>query len=142
MEAKSPLSGVARGNLIIVRKLIAASMAVGFVVFFAHQSANADTVIGRWCDRTVPNLPKYNQIITILINTQGEAEAHSKFNDGSSGKSKLKETSGQIFVKLDSSSGDKFRISPSTGKLQLLDNYGLIRVAKRLENKLQAGECR
>lgn len=129
-------------NLVIMSKLIAASLAAGFVVFFAYPSAIADTVIGRWCDRQLPTLPKYNGIITILINNQGGAEAHVKWNDGSSGKYKLKETSGRIFVKLDSGSGDKYRISPSTGDLQMLDNDGFIRDAKRLENKPQAGECR
>ncbi len=128
-----------------MRKLIAVCMAVWFVVFFAYSSANADTVIGRWCDSPVPNLPKYNRITTISINSQGEAKAHSKFNDGSSRKHKLKETSGPkgtFYVRIDSISGDRYRISPLNGELQLLDKDGLIRVAKRLENKPQAGECK
>lgn len=39
------------------------------------------------------------------------------------------------------SSGDRYRVVPADGNLQLLHNDGLIRVATRLENKPQPGEC-
>ena len=66
----------------------------------------------------------------------------SKFNDGSSSVQELREAAGSIYVKIGSHTGDKYRIVPNTGDLQLLDNDGLIRMATRLENSPQINECR
>ena len=87
-------------------------------------------------------MPKYNSVITILIDDQGNAEGRTKNNDGSSGRKKLKELSGNIYAKVGSNTGDKYRVVSSSGDLQLLDKDGLIRTAKRLENAPKAGECR
>ena len=46
-----------------------------------------------------------------------------------------------IWVAVGNSSEDKFSIVPADGNHQSLDNDGLIRVAARLENKPQSGEC-
>ena len=66
----------------------------------------------------------------------------SKFNDGSSSVHELHEAAGGIYVKIGSHTGDKYRIVPNTGDLQLLDDDGLIRMATRLENSSQINECR
>ena len=66
----------------------------------------------------------------------------SKFNDGSSTVHELREVVGGIYVKIGSHTGDKYRIVPNTGDLQLLDDDGLIRMATRLENSSQINECR
>lgn len=104
-------------------------------------AASAETVLGRWCDRMLPNQPKYNGIITILVTDGGSVQAFVKYGDGSSRKGTLREDGGNIYSKLGSATGDRYRIVPSTGNLQLIDNDGLIRTATRLENKAQPGEC-
>ena len=122
------------------------NMIIGLTIFIlpfiTYATASAETVIGRWCDRMIPTMPKHNGVITILVTDQGGVEARIKYNDGSNLKNKLKEMSGNIFATIGSSSGDKYRVSSSTGDLQLLDNDGLIRVAKRLENKPSGRECK
>ncbi len=89
----------------------------------------------------IPNRPKYNHIIAIVITDDGKVVRKSKFGDGSSGISELREATGGIYEEIGSGSGDKYRIIPSTGNLQLLDEDGLIRVATRLENTPQSSEC-
>ena len=97
--------------------------------------------IGRWCDRMIPNQPKYNRTMAIVITNDGKTMLKSKFSDGSSSTNELREAAGNIYEKIGSGSGDKYRIVPSTGALQLLDEDGLIRVASRLENTPQRNEC-
>jgi hypothetical protein len=46
-----------------------------------------------------------------------------------------------MFEIVDSPSGDRYRIVPASGDLQLIDNDGLIRVARRLENRPVPREC-
>ena len=104
-------------------------------------TGHAETTIGRWCDRMVPTMPTYNRIITIRLNATGAAEAHSLFGDGSEMTQGLHEVSGNVFAVLDSPSNDRSRIVPSSGELQLIDNDGLIRVARRLGNTRTPGEC-
>lgn len=104
-------------------------------------SATRETTIGRWCDRMIPNSPKYNRTMTIQVNDNGMLVAFSRFGDGSTNESKLTERSGGVFFVNGSSSGDRYRIIPATGNLQLIDNDGLIRVANRLENEPRRGDC-
>lgn len=117
--------------------LIAFVIAIGSSFEFAA----ADTVLGRWCDRMVPSIDKLNAELKIVVTDSGETQLHSKFGDGSSGVSKLREKGAGIFEQVGSSSGDKYRVVPTTGELQLLDNDGYIRSAKRLENSPQKGDC-
>jgi len=104
-------------------------------------SATGETTIGRWCDRMIPNSPKYNRTMTIKVNDNGMLMAFSRFGDGSTNESKLTERSGGVFFVNGSSSGDRYRIIPATGNIQLIDNDGLIRVANRLENEPRLGDC-
>ena len=112
-----------------------------FVLAFATDAAEGETTIGRWCDRMIPNVPKYNYIMAIVITNDGKVMLKSKFNDGSSSINELREAAGNIYEEIGSSYGDKYRIVPSTGNLQLLDEDNLIRVATRLENTPQSNEC-
>jgi len=104
-------------------------------------TVHAETTVGRWCDKQIPTMPKYNGILAIVITDDGAIELRSRWGDGSSLVTKLSEQGGGIYAAVGSSSGDKYRVVPADGNLQLLDNDGLIRVAIRLENTPQPGEC-
>ena len=103
-------------------------------------TATAETTIGRWCDRWAPN-QKSHRIMTITLSDDGTIMLTSKFGDGSSLVDKLRERPNGILEKIGSPYGDKVRIVPSDGNLQLFDRDGLIRVAARLENTARQGEC-
>ena len=98
----------------------------------------AETVIGRWCDVWTPSM---KNVLAIVITNDGNAVLRINLFDGTSDEYQLNETSEGFYVEVDSGHGDKYRIVPSTGELQLLDNDGLIRVANRLENTVQPSEC-
>ncbi len=104
-------------------------------------TAQAETIIGRWCDRPLASMPELNSIKEIVLTDDGDIELRSRYGDGSSGVEKLAEKSGQLYVALNNAHGEKFRIVPADGNLQLLDDDGVFRVATRLENKPQPGEC-
>ena len=115
---------------------------IAFVLAFAMGDGVADeSTIGRWCDRMIPNMPKYNRTMAIVISNDGRTLLRAEFGDGSSSTNELRETAGNIYEKIGSATGDKYRIVMSTGDLQLLDQDGLIRVAVRLENTPRSGEC-
>lgn len=116
--------------------LIALGASLGFI-----QSAQAETTIGRWCDRMIPNMPQYNTVMEIAITGAGNVELRSNSADGSSSAVALDEQGGGIYQQVDSHTGDQYRIIPSDGNLQLLDDDGIIRVARRLENAPQPDEC-
>jgi hypothetical protein len=86
-------------------------------------------------------MPRLNNVITIYVDASGTTKARMDFNDGSSATQTLVD-SGSVFAVADSPAGDKYRVVSSTGDLQLIDNDGLIRVARRLENRPSSGECR
>ena len=116
------------------------AVAAAFVLTLSG-AVHAETTIGRWCDKMLPTMPQYNGIMQIVITDDGSIELRTRYGDGSSAVSVLNEQSGGIYAAVGSGSGDKYRVVPSDGNLQLLDNDGLIRVATRLENTPQSGEC-
>lgn len=116
-------------------------MIVVVMILSVPAIAQSETTIGRWCDHMLPNMPKFNYVMAIVVGDDGKVILRSKFGDGSSGTSQLREAGGGIYEMVKSGSGDKYRIIPSTGDLQLLDNDGLVRVATRLENTPKSGEC-
>lgn len=118
----------------------ALTLAAGFLLALTTNAAGTELVIGRWCDRMIPNLPQYNSTMAIIIN-DGKAVLKSKFNDGSSSIRELREATGSIYEIIGSGFGEKYRIVPGSGDLQLIDEDGLIRVATRLENTPQSNEC-
>ena len=79
--------------------------------------------------------------MAIVIADNGKVVLQSQFGDGSSSTNELREAAGSIYEKIGSTYGDKYRIIPSTGNLQLLDEDGLVRVAARLENTPRSREC-
>ena len=103
--------------------------------------AQADMTIGRWCDRILPGTPKYNHIMTLSVRDDGSIALASEYGDGSAGTQELRETGDRLYAAVDNELGEKYRIVPATGNLQMLDADGLIRVAYRLENSPQNGEC-
>jgi len=87
-------------------------------------------------------MPQYSRTIEIAIAPDGSAIVRNNFADGSANQGMLSELGGDLYAVPDSPNGDKYRIVPSSGELQLLDNDGLIRTARRLENTPRQGECR
>ncbi len=79
--------------------------ATALLVIIASPS-KSDTVLGRWCDKMLPALPKYNRVLAIVVTDEGNVEAQSQFAHGSNLVNNLKETSGGFFEVIDSSSGD------------------------------------
>ena len=116
-------------------------LSVAFVLAAASSAAADETTMGRWCDRMIPGTPTYNRIMAIVVADGGKIVLRSQFGDGSSSRNELRETAGGIYEKIGSPHGDKYRIIPGTGNLQLLDDDGLIRVATRLENTPSRREC-
>lgn len=117
------------------------SIALVICIISAIGLVHAETNIGRWCDKMLPTMPQYNGIMEIVITDDGAIELRTHYGDGSNAVTKLNEQNGGIYAAIESSSGDKYRIGTADGNLQLLDNDGLIRVAIRLENTPQSGEC-
>jgi hypothetical protein len=113
----------------------------GLCILLLSSFANAETTVGRWCDRTVPSMPQFNRVMTIVLTQDGNVELRSEFNDGSSSVLELQELSGNMYALADSQSGERYRIVSADGSLQLLDADGLVRTATRLENSPQPGEC-
>lgn len=103
-------------------------------------TVGAETTVGRWCDRWSAAY-KSHRIMTLTIRDDGHIVLLSKFGDGSSSLDEIRERPNGIFEKVGSPFGDKYRIVPSDGNLQLLDRDGLIRVARRFENTARHGEC-
>ncbi len=122
---KIKINKVLRGGTATLTLLLAV------VSFPAHAEP---LTIGRWCDRTVPNIRDFDRVITIRLSEQGKLESYSQFADGSELVQELEEMSGSVFSIRESAYGDKYRVSGNSGELQLLDNDGLIRTAARLEN--------
>ena len=89
----------------------------------------------------IPGMPKYNRIMAIVIADDGKVVLKSTFGDGSSNISELREVDGEIYEIIESCCGEKYRIIPATGNLQLLDEDGFVRVVTRLENTPQSREC-
>ncbi|MGY6661998.1 MAG: hypothetical protein ACXIVO_06725 [Glycocaulis sp.] len=116
--------------------------AVVAAVGMTLSGASDDVVIGRWCDRMVPNMPRMNAILEIKVSDRDGVIIDNSFQDGSSRRRVLEERGNEIYADTDSVNGDRYRIVSSTGDLQLIDNDGLIRTARRLENVPRAGECR
>ena len=117
------------------------TLVAAFVLVFAVSGTADDSVIGRWCDRMIPNMPKYNRTMDIVVADDGRVLLRARFGDGSSSVNELREAAGGIYEKVGSVTGDKYRVVPNTGNLQLLDQDGLIRIAARLESTPQRGEC-
>lgn len=118
-----------------------ASFAAGLCILLLSNFAYAETTIGRWCDSTVPNMPRFNRVMTIVLLQDERVELRSEFNDGSSSVRELQELSGNMYALTDSQFGERYRVIPADGSLQLLDEDGLVRTATRLENTPQAREC-
>ncbi len=116
---------------------------ITLILFLAPSTLIAEkrNILGRWCDQMIPNSNKFNRIITIYLSKDGIPWASSKFYDGSAGKRKLADLGKGMFKVIGSSVGDKYRIVPNTGELQLLDNDGFIRTAKRLETSSRPRDC-
>lgn len=129
------------GQSSLRKRILLLMLVMSSLLFFAIDTALAETIMGRWCDRMLPTLPQYNQVLSIIIAKDGRVVGRSEYGEGSSYMVELWEEAGGIFSVVGSSSGDKWRVVPNTGELQLLDDDGLIRIATRLENTPTDKEC-
>ncbi len=118
-----------------------AGFAGGLCILLLSSFANAETAVGRWCDRAVPSMPQFNRVMTIVLTQDGHVELRSEFIDGSSSVLELQELSGNMYALANSQSGERYRTISDDGSLQLLDADGLVRTALRLEDSPQTGEC-
>lgn len=110
------------------------------LLLFSNIAYGQDTV-GRWCDQLIPNMPKYNRVMSIVITDKGVAELRSDFNDGSGSVEELRERSSDKYESTEAQSGERYRIISENGDLQLIDEDGPIRTAQRLEEDAQPDEC-
>lgn len=124
----------------MIKKTGAASLALAFVLFgLAPTLAQPDIVIGRWCDRPIPNMRVADSVITIVVRGKA-ATIKREFSDRKSKPStkRVAERGGEVYM---TPSGDGYRIVSSSGDLQLFDGNGIIRTARRLENTPSPGDC-
>ncbi|HVU13860.1 MAG TPA: hypothetical protein VHD90_21430 [Phototrophicaceae bacterium] len=117
-------------------------LALFAVCFTLPISPQADAIVGRWCDLSTPGHPLgADRIMTIRNRDAGAVELDSTFRDGSHLTQRLTERANATFAVVDSPSHDLLRIVQSTGNLQLLDDDGFIREARRLGNTPRRDEC-
>lgn len=112
-----------------------------FAAALTTSSSASELTIGRWCDVLVRSMD-LTQIIEFSLMSDGSIVSRSFFSDGSSREAHLEELGNETYAEIDASFGEKFRIVPSSGDLQLIDDDGLISTARRLENTPRDGECR
>ena len=56
-------------------------IAVVLVWAFAAEVAGGEITIGRWCDRMIPNIPKYDSILAIFITSDGKVILKSRLQN-------------------------------------------------------------
>ncbi len=103
-------------------------------------TAHAETIVGRWCDIMVPGKAEYYAIKEIVITDDGNIELRSQYGDGSKGIERLVKQDSRHYLTLNRH-GEKYRIIPDSGNLELAGPDGPFRVATRLANTPQDGEC-
>ena len=69
--------------------MTAVVITVAFVLVFAVGGVADESIIGRWCDRMIPNMPKYNRTMTIVVADEGRVLLRSEFGDRSSSVNEL-----------------------------------------------------
>ncbi len=114
---------------------------LGFFTLPPSLNAEERHVFGRWCDSILPGTNKFNRVITITLSKKGAPQAEVEYFDGSVGNEQLTDFGNGMFRIDGRDSGDKYRIVPNNGELQMLDNDGFIRAARRLETSPQSGDC-
>ena len=87
-------------------------------------------------------MPKHNQTMAIVITDGAKVMLKSSFGDRSSSTNELREASGDIYEKIGIRHGDKYRIVSSTGKMQLLNNAGLVRERRRRRSAIATSPTR
>ena len=81
-------------------------LAVIAIMFTVSGVVQADTTIGRWCDKMLPTMPQYNGIMEIVITDDGSIELRTRYGDGSSTATIVNEQPDGIYAAVGSSSGD------------------------------------
>ncbi|MCC5969708.1 MAG: hypothetical protein JJU15_07145 [Pararhodobacter sp.] len=119
-----------------MRKRFIAVIAV-FAIFlaFGEQPAEASS-IGTWCDQE----GSYRAAIHLVRQGPTNVVAETLYFDGSSGRVSMRVIASNRFIDPESDFGDGFFISAS-GALELFDNDGHIRTARRLPQGATASDC-
>ena len=106
-----------------------------------NSPSTQEYIIGRWCDRRLASTEEYSNLIEIVGGEAGSVVQRSTFADGASTQSVLEEVGDGVFLVAGSSSGERYRIVPNTGDLQILDNDGVIRTASRIKSSDSNSSC-
>ena len=88
--------------------------------------AGAETTIGRWCDRMVPSTAQFNRTMSIVVQDDSSVVLEWYARDGSSSVDELQEMGGGVYEIVRSNYGERYRIVPSSGDLQMLDDEGCL----------------
>ena len=120
----------------VCRDLLLTATLLGVIM----NSAHADTTVGRWCDKAIPSMSQYNTILEIVVTIRGEIELRTQHSDGSRIMTKLNDLGNGIFAAEGSGTDEKYRVEPD-GTLALLNYAGFTRIAKRLGDMPQRGDC-
>jgi len=116
--------------------------AVFLLLISTTSSIAAGSLIGRWCDWPIPNMDNLDNLMTITTDDKGEVYLERFYKSGRESKVLLRRISNTKFNTVGSATGNNYRIQKGSGHLQIRDNEGLIRSARRLENSMVDGECR
>ena len=115
-------------------------LSLSVCIFAIAGTASAETTIGRWCDIPIQGKSDYNSIKELVVADNGDVELRSQHGDGSKRTEKLVEKDASHYLTLNKH-GEKYRIVPGSGDLELSDADGPFRVATKLGNTPRSGEC-
>ena len=115
------------------RKFFCASLAIAVT-----STAHAD-VVGDWCDTMIPNMKRYDAVITIKSKRDGGYELVVRHGDGSSSNTHLVK-SGEKFM-TNNDFGEYYQVRQDNS-LAIYDNEGFVRSAKAVESNAKPGKCR
>ena len=105
------------------------------------QTAAAETSLGLWCDHRAPSMPQYNGIIELVSTDAGVLQARFRFADGSEVTQQVRKKSKTTYEVINSTWREQYRVVPRTGDLELIDQDGIIRTAKRLRSSRETASC-
>lgn len=101
-------------------------------------SSSSTTTLGRWCDEWFEG---FRSIIIIEEHGDGRFQALLTFPDGDTEEKELVESANLVFLVEDSEHGDRYRIVPTTGALEVLNIDGLVSTARPMSPGAEDDDC-
>ena len=89
----------------------------------------------------LPGDPDVDRIVTIAADGGGQVVATVRYHRSPEATRVLSRAPSGVCRNVDSTFGDRYRIVPHAGDLQLRDNARPMRPATRLDDTLARGEC-